>query len=134
MKKVIKIFFNIIHYIILSYIELCCSYCYYKNIHCGHKLLEVNDEESLKKENISIEESKKEFNEIITRSLELNKKIEQQITEINNLYDKVNDEVTKSFVLKHEKQSIDVFVPIDIKCPEHPSVPLNLFCTDEKGN
>ena len=57
----------------------------------------------MKKENISIEESKKEFNEIITRSLELNKKIEQQITEINNLYDKVNDEVTKSFVLKHEK-------------------------------
>ena len=34
---------------------------------------------------------------------------------------------------KHEKESIDVFVPIDIKCPEHPSVPLNLFCTDEKG-
>ena len=57
----------------------------------------------MKKENISIEESKKEFNEIISRSLELNKKIEQQITEINNLYDKVNDEVTKSFVLKHEK-------------------------------
>lgn len=35
---------------------------------------------------------------------------------------------------KHEKESIDVFVPIDIKCPEHPNVPLNLFCTDEKGN
>ena len=35
---------------------------------------------------------------------------------------------------KHEKESIDVFVPIDIKCPEHPTVPLNLFCTDEKGN
>ena len=76
MKKVIKIFFNIIHYIILSYIELCCSYCYYKNIHCGHKLLEVNDEESLKKENISLEDSKKEFNEIMTKSTELKIKIE----------------------------------------------------------
>ena len=25
------------------------------------------------------------------------------------------------------------FVPIDIKCPEHDRVPINLFCLDEKG-
>ena len=103
MKKVIKIFFNIIHYIILSYIELCCSYCYYKNIHCGHKLLEVNDEESLKKENISLEDSKKEFNEIMTKSTELKEKIENQISEINNLYKKIDEEVSNSFKSKHEK-------------------------------
>ena len=66
-------------------------------------MLEVNDEESLKKENISIEDSKKEFNDIITKSLELKEKIEGQITEINNLYEKVNSEVTKSFEIKHEK-------------------------------
>ena len=42
----------------------------------------------------------------------------------------VHDKKTKS----HEKEAIDHYVPIDIKCPEHPSVPLNLFCTDEKGN
>ena len=66
-------------------------------------MLEVNDEESLKKENISIEDSKKEFNDIITKSLELKEKIEGQITEINNLYEKINSEVTKSFEIKHEK-------------------------------
>ena len=42
----------------------------------------------------------------------------------------VHDKKTKP----HEKEQIDLFVPIDIKCPEHPLVPLNLFCTDEKGN
>ena len=41
----------------------------------------------------------------------------------------VHDKKPKS----HVKETIDRFVPIDIKCPEHPSVPLNLFCTDEKG-
>ena len=41
----------------------------------------------------------------------------------------VHDKKTKP----HEKEQIDLFVPIDIKCPEHPSVPLNLFCKDEKG-
>ena len=34
----------------------------------------------------------------------------------------------------HQKHKIDYFVPIDIKCPDHPNVPYNLFCLDEKGN
>ena len=42
----------------------------------------------------------------------------------------VHDKKPKS----HMKENIDLYVPIDIKCPEHPSVPLNLFCIDEKGN
>jgi len=35
---------------------------------------------------------------------------------------------------QHKKDSIDPFVPIDIKCPEHPRDRINLFCVDEKGN
>ena len=35
---------------------------------------------------------------------------------------------------KHKKEKIDPYVPIDIKCPQHPDVPMNLFCVDEKGN
>jgi len=35
---------------------------------------------------------------------------------------------------KHKKEIIDPYVPIDIRCPEHPDVPMNLFCVDEKGN
>ncbi len=42
----------------------------------------------------------------------------------------IHDKKPKS----HMKENIDLYVPIDIKCPEHPSVPLNLFCNDEKGN
>ena len=34
----------------------------------------------------------------------------------------------------HKKETIDLFDPIDTKCPNHPNVPLNLFCVDEKGN
>lgn len=56
------------------------------------------------------------------------------ITCQNYLCDKCYKYVHDKKTNKHEKQSIDVFVPIDIKCPEHPSVPLNLLCTDEKGN
>ena len=33
----------------------------------------------------------------------------------------------------HTKEKIDYFVPIDLKCPEHNLVPMNLFCIDEKG-
>ena len=33
----------------------------------------------------------------------------------------------------HKKESIDPFVPIDTKCPDHPNIPMNLFCIDEKG-
>ena len=34
----------------------------------------------------------------------------------------------------HKKEKIDYYIPIDTKCPNHPNVPLNLFCIDEKGN
>ncbi len=35
---------------------------------------------------------------------------------------------------KHKKESIDPFVPIDVKCPDHPQHPMYLFCAEEKGN
>ena len=34
----------------------------------------------------------------------------------------------------HKKESIDPFMPIDIKCPEHPKYMMDLFCAEEKGN
>ena len=33
----------------------------------------------------------------------------------------------------HKKENIDNYVPIELKCPDHPEVPFNLFCLDEKG-
>ena len=34
----------------------------------------------------------------------------------------------------HKKEKIDLFIPIDIKCPEHTKNIINLFCVEEKGN
>ena len=34
----------------------------------------------------------------------------------------------------HKKENIDFYVPIDIKCPEHKLIPMNLFCIEDKCN
>ena len=34
----------------------------------------------------------------------------------------------------HKKEKIDLFFPIDTKCPEHEGNTMNLFCIDDKGN
>ena len=36
--------------------------------------------------------------------------------------------------LFHKKEEIDPLISIDIKCLEHPNVPMNLFCSKEKSN
>jgi hypothetical protein len=33
----------------------------------------------------------------------------------------------------HKKDKIDLFVPMDLKCPEHKIYSIGLFCTNEKG-
>ena len=33
----------------------------------------------------------------------------------------------------NKKEKIDPYIPIDLKCPQHPRVSNNLFCIDEKG-
>ena len=35
---------------------------------------------------------------------------------------------------EHKKKLIDPYVPIDIKCPEHPNGIMDFFCVNEKGN
>ena len=64
-------------------------------MHEGHKLFEVNDEESLKKENITIEASSNDFNEIIEKLKNLKDKIEKEIINLDESYDKVFNEVGK---------------------------------------
>lgn len=34
----------------------------------------------------------------------------------------------------HKKENIDLYIPLELKCQEHPDNPLNLFCLNEKGN
>ena len=72
-------------------------------MHNGHRILEISNEESLKKENITLEYSAKEFNDIVQKIICLKEKIENEIDKINNLYEKTVDELAKSFQKKHEK-------------------------------
>ena len=83
--------------------ELCCSYCYYENLHKGHMVLRISDEEILKKNNINLEYSTKIFNDIINNIKTLKQKIEEEINKINILYEETNTYVTKVFQEKHEK-------------------------------
>ena len=94
------------YYIIPKYnIELCCAYCYFKNLHDKHKILEISDEENLNKENISIATSMNEFDKIINKANELKEKIEKEINEINKLYDKTVEDLTKDF--KQRKEDLE---------------------------
>ena len=72
-------------------------------MHKGHKVLEIDDEESFKNENISIDSFIDEFNSFNEKTFLLKNKIEKEIEEINNLYDKVEKEVTQSFNEKLQK-------------------------------
>ena len=83
-------------------IVLCCSFCFYKNLHNGHKVIEIIDDESLKKENKTIEKAKKDFDKFFEKANKLRESIENEIDKINNLYEKIFSEITESFKLKHE--------------------------------
>ncbi len=59
-------------------------------------MLSINDEESLKKENITIEDSMKELNDYIQKVTTLKEKIENEITEIDKLYENVSSKLKKT--------------------------------------
>ena len=84
-------------------IELCCGYCIYKNIHQNHKVLEISDEEKLKKENLSIEELMKESDKNILKINELKKRTENEINEINIAFDTTLNDLKQSFKQKYDK-------------------------------
>ena len=57
----------------------------------------------MNKENITIESSILEFNDVVKKIKVLKDKIENEINEINKLYEKTINDLTKSFEIKHEK-------------------------------
>ena len=64
---------------------MCCSFCYFLNLHNNHKLIPIDDEESLKKENITIENSIIEFNEHYEKINILKNKTENEMIKLDNL-------------------------------------------------
>ena len=83
--------------------ELCCSVCQFLKPHEGHKLILVNDLESLKKEGLTIESSTVDFDQNNKLITDLKKQIELEFDKINNLYEKTNNQVVVFFKEKHEK-------------------------------
>ena len=67
-------------------------------------MIEINDEESLKKENITIELFTKQF---IQKPINLKNKIEKEINEINNSYNDIKNKINKKFKEEHEKLIIE---------------------------
>ena len=91
--------------------ELCCSYCYYQNLHSGHKIIDISDVENIKKENFTIESTKDELDKINEKIYKLKDKIEKEINNINILYDKTLEDLTKSFeekILNLKKTENDI--------------------------
>jgi len=74
---------------------VCCAYCYYLNLHKGHKVIPITDEETIKKENLDINNSTKELEENTQKITNLKDKIENEIKEIDKLYEKVEKEIGK---------------------------------------
>jgi len=72
------------------------------DLHRDHKILQINDEKALEKENILIEPSIKDFNDKIEKSKNLKNKIENEVNKINKLYDEIFQKITSSFLKKHE--------------------------------
>ena len=73
------------------------------NLHKNHKIIKIDDEEELKKENISIDNSTKEFDDKMIILTNLKNSIEHEMLEIEKSYEKVNKETTESFELKRKK-------------------------------
>ena len=129
---------------IYQYVVLCCSLCHFLNLHKGHKVIQIKDEELLKKENINIQDYIKDFDISGKNVFNLKEKIENEITKINELYEKIEKETTKSFELKHEKlikeekeikDKLDFEVTkIKLKLEEHLSLANSLIRNYEKIN
>ena len=71
--------------------------------HDTHKILLIDDEESLKKENLTFDFATKDFEMKCEKIKNLKEKIEQEIININNSYENAFNDISKSFELKHEQ-------------------------------
>ena len=84
-------------------IEACCSFCHYKNQQLDHNIIEISDEETIKKENFNLESYVNDFNEYFNRTNSLKQEIEKEMERINKIYDEANNEITKIYKNKYEK-------------------------------
>ena len=82
---------------------LCCYGCQMEieKSQNNNKFILLNDEASLKKENITVDSASNNFDEHNGKINELKKKIENEITKTNKVYDKIKNEIV---IFYEEKQ------------------------------
>ena len=73
------------------------------SLHQNHKILKIEDEENLKKQNLTINTSTKDFDDNIQKLANLKNSIENEMIKIDKTYEKVDDDTTKSFEAKRAK-------------------------------
>ena len=95
MKKVILILF-------IFNLELCCALCYFRNLHQNHKVIEINDHEILKQNNISLENEENDLNIFIEESYRIKDQILKEMKLIDQTFDDLNTEITNCFKKKQE--------------------------------
>ena len=71
--------------------------CFYLNMHSNHKSLLINDEESLKKENLRIENYSNEFMENYNKIIKLNELIKSEITLLDELFKETETKINNFF-------------------------------------
>ena len=81
--------------------ELCCSICQLSKLQNNNKFIFLNDEESLKKENITIDSASNDFDENNKKLNALKQKVEGVINKINSEYDIINNDIATFY---EEKQ------------------------------
>ena len=72
-------------------------------MHNNHKIIKIDDEKTIKKENITIEDSSKDLTINIQKLSNLKDSLVHEIKKIDEEYIKIDKETTKSYEIKMEK-------------------------------
>ena len=105
-----KIPFN---YFCIEKKEFCWSECLYKNKHKDHKLIRIEDEESLRKEIITIDFYQKDNEEIKNKIMDIKDKIKKEQDELDKIYEDIKNKIKNNYekkmeeLLKEENNLID---------------------------
>ena len=93
---------RVILFLFIFNLGLCCALCYFRNLHKDHKVVEINDEEILKQNNISIENEENDLNIFIEESYKIKEQIMEEMKLIDKTFEDLNKEITNCFIKKKE--------------------------------
>ena len=93
---------RVILFLFIFNLGLCCALCYLRNLHKDHKVIEINEEEALKQNNISIENEENYLNIFFEESYKIKDQIMVEMKLIDKTFEDPNKEITNYFKKKQE--------------------------------